>query len=141
MQEQWGCLVWWGTPLTPVLGKQGQADFSEFEPTLVYRASSRSVGATKKDAESKTTRTTKYPKNKTKNPRAVGDWSPRWDFQRADPRLSGNWVPWLQASLHGECMRKLAEEVSTHRPAPRGHMGLPCGLLGMRAGGLYGTPM
>ena len=33
---------WWQTPLIPALRKQRKADFSEFEPSLVYRVSSSS---------------------------------------------------------------------------------------------------
>ncbi|EGV99662.1 hypothetical protein I79_011655 [Cricetulus griseus] len=32
---------WWNKPLIPALGRQRQADLSEFEDSLVYKASSR----------------------------------------------------------------------------------------------------
>ena len=36
----------WCTPLIPALGRQRQEDFCEFKASLVYRASSRTTGAT-----------------------------------------------------------------------------------------------
>ena len=32
---------WWPTPLIPELGRQRQADFFEFEASLLYRVSSK----------------------------------------------------------------------------------------------------
>jgi hypothetical protein len=44
---------WWRTPLIPALEKQRQANFSEIEASLVYRASSRTARATQRNPVSK----------------------------------------------------------------------------------------
>jgi hypothetical protein len=41
------------TPLIPALGRQRQVDLYEFEVSLIYRASSRTVKATQRDPVSK----------------------------------------------------------------------------------------
>ena len=38
--------LWWCMSLIPVLRRQRQADFCEFEASLIYRVSSRTVRAT-----------------------------------------------------------------------------------------------
>jgi hypothetical protein len=45
--------AWWRTPLIPALGRQRQAD-SEFEASLVYKVSSRTVRAIQRNPVSKT---------------------------------------------------------------------------------------
>ena len=58
------CGVWWCTPLTPALRRQRQADLYEFEASLVYIVSSRTVRAvTHRNPVLKTT-TTKSLKTK-----------------------------------------------------------------------------
>jgi hypothetical protein len=57
-RDIWECLerekgqVWWRTPLIPALGRQRQAD-SEFEASLVYKVSSRTARAIKRNPVSK----------------------------------------------------------------------------------------
>jgi hypothetical protein len=40
---------WWHTPSIPALGRQRQLDLKEFKANLVYRVSSRTVGATQRN--------------------------------------------------------------------------------------------
>ena len=44
---------WWRTPLIPVLRRQRQANLSDLEASLVYRASSRTARATQRNPVSK----------------------------------------------------------------------------------------
>jgi hypothetical protein len=53
--------MWWRTPLIPALRKQRQA-ISEFEASLVYKVSSRTVRATQRNSVLKN----KTKQNKTK---------------------------------------------------------------------------
>jgi hypothetical protein len=39
-----GSQTWWCKPLVPALGRQRQADLSEFEVSLVYKANPRELG-------------------------------------------------------------------------------------------------
>ena len=45
MEEYVKAWRWWCVSLIPALGKQRQVDLCEFEASLVYRASSRTVRA------------------------------------------------------------------------------------------------
>jgi hypothetical protein len=40
---------WWHMPLVPLLGRQKQVNFFEFEASLVYRVSSRTANARQRD--------------------------------------------------------------------------------------------
>jgi hypothetical protein len=43
-----GC-AWWRTPLIPALGRQRQAQISEFQASLAYRVSSRTARTTQRN--------------------------------------------------------------------------------------------
>lgn len=45
---------WWITPFIPLLGRQKQVDFGEFEDNLVYRGSFRAARVTQGNPVSKT---------------------------------------------------------------------------------------
>jgi hypothetical protein len=61
---------WWRTPLVPALGRQRQA-ISEFEASLVYKVSSRTARATRRNPvwkkQNKTKNKTNKQTNKTQN--------------------------------------------------------------------------
>jgi hypothetical protein len=59
------CRAWWYTPSIPALGRQRQAD-SEFQASLVYKESSRTVRALQRNPVSKTNQPNKTKQNKTK---------------------------------------------------------------------------
>ena len=46
---------WWHMPFIPALGRQGQVDLCEFEASLVYGVSSRTVRATQRNLSQKQT--------------------------------------------------------------------------------------
>jgi hypothetical protein len=49
---------WWHMPLIPPFGRQRQVDFCEFDASLVYRASLRTVRATQRNPVSNKTNNT-----------------------------------------------------------------------------------
>jgi hypothetical protein len=54
-------------PSIPALGRQGQADFCTFEISLVYRVSSETTKATRRNPVSKTNKDPKAQKTKNKH--------------------------------------------------------------------------
>ena len=57
---------WWLTPLIPAFGRQSQTDLCEFEASLVFRVSSRTTRATRRNLVSKNKKTKQI--NKTNQP-------------------------------------------------------------------------